>query len=182
MNSAKKRVFLTKDNTILIVKIEYSGIGEQKPNWAITANEIEPISVEDGEIRAREYLEDGELWKMEVEANQTTESLDAFVDRILSMDGWQETLDCSLYPEIHLIDTVNPKAQTGEEIEYGYISGSCGCLHDEILKLWPEAKVFVNAHLKEVNKKAQKAFDNLKSDDVDKKVIEFTKRIIKGGK
>ena len=47
---------------------------------------------EQGEERARDYLEDGELWRMMVENEHTTMGLDDWVDHVLSMDGWEETL------------------------------------------------------------------------------------------
>lgn len=160
---SKYKVFKTKENSILIIKVEYENL-----YWSITASEIEPITVEDGEERAREMLENGELWKMAVEADQTEQSLTDWIDLVLSTDGFEHILDCSLYPEQHEINNTN----------YAYRSGSCGCLHEEIVKLWPEADVFVKAHLKTKSQPAQKAFDLLKSDDVDKKVIELTKEII----
>jgi hypothetical protein len=50
------------------------------------------FSEEEGEERAREYLEDGELWKMAVEADNTTQSLDDWIEDVLNNDGWQQTL------------------------------------------------------------------------------------------
>lgn len=50
------------------------------------------FSEEEGEDKARDYLEDGELWKMAVEAEQTTSGLDDWIEQVLNIDGWQETL------------------------------------------------------------------------------------------
>ena len=47
---------------------------------------------EQGEERARDYLEDGELWRVCVDAEQTTQGLSEWVEDVLNMDGWMETL------------------------------------------------------------------------------------------
>ena len=47
---------------------------------------------EEGEERAREYLEDGELWKMCVQNDNTTLGHDDWIEHVLSIDGWMETL------------------------------------------------------------------------------------------
>ena len=47
-----------------------------------------------GEELAREYLEDGEDWKMAVSNGHTTSGLDDWVDEVLSMDGWENQI-CS---------------------------------------------------------------------------------------
>ena len=122
----KHKVFLTKDNTILIVNIRY-GEAKSNPYWSITANEIEPIGELAGEARARDYLEDGELWKMAVKTGNTKEGLEEWINTILDIDGWQYVIDCSLYPHSHEID----------DKYYWYVSSSCGCLHDEIFKVMP---------------------------------------------
>jgi len=49
-------------------------------------------SEEEAEALAREYLEDGEIWRMQVEAEETTDSLDDWIDQVLSSDGWQSEL------------------------------------------------------------------------------------------
>lgn len=51
-------------------------------------------SEDEAEREAREYLEDGELWKMAVEANRTTQSLCEWIDDVIDIDGWQHIL-CS---------------------------------------------------------------------------------------
>jgi len=46
----------------------------------------------EAEREAREYLEDGEMWKMAVENGYTTQGLDDWVEQVLSIDGWQNEL------------------------------------------------------------------------------------------
>jgi len=50
------------------------------------------ITEEEGESRARDSLEDGELWRMSVESENTTLSLDEWVEFVLNMDGWEHVL------------------------------------------------------------------------------------------
>jgi len=167
----KKKVFLTKENTILIVKVELGAIKEN-PYWSITADEVEPVTIERAKAEARESLEeDGEDWKMAVEAGNTELGLSDWVQFMLDVNGWENVIDCSLYPEQHEIDGV----------EYCYRSGSCGCLHEEIAKVWPAAAVFIKAHLKAKSKAAAEAYAALVADDVDAEVVKLTKKIIEQG-
>ncbi|KKK48984.1 hypothetical protein LCGC14_3139640, partial [marine sediment metagenome] len=55
-------------------------------------NYREPLTESQGEERARESLEDGEIWKMSVESGNTTEGLNDWVEYVLSVDGWEHTL------------------------------------------------------------------------------------------
>ena len=47
---------------------------------------------EQGEERAQEYLEDGELWRMSVESESTTQGLDEWIEDVLNIDGWQHVI------------------------------------------------------------------------------------------
>lgn len=47
---------------------------------------------EDAEDMARESLEEGELWRMEVESGHTTDGLDDWIEWVLRSDGWGATL------------------------------------------------------------------------------------------
>ena len=49
-------------------------------------------SEDEAEEEAREYLEDGEMWKMAVEAERTTLGFDDWVEFVLNMDGWEHEL------------------------------------------------------------------------------------------
>ena len=49
---------------------------------------------EQGEEMARDYLEDGDLWKMAVEGDNTTSGLDDWIDDILETDGWESEICC----------------------------------------------------------------------------------------
>lgn len=54
--------------------------------WTWRSNEVE------AEEEAREYLEEGEGWRGAVKAEQTTQSLEEWINDILNMDGWQNEL------------------------------------------------------------------------------------------
>lgn len=58
----------------------------QKYTWRRNDNEAEE--------EAKEYLENGELWRMAVEAKNTTKGLDDWIDEVIGIDGWQASL-CS---------------------------------------------------------------------------------------
>ena len=44
--------------------------------------------------RAREGLEDGEMWRMQVQQGNTTKGLDDWVEEVLDIDGWEPELCC----------------------------------------------------------------------------------------
>jgi hypothetical protein len=50
------------------------------------------FSFDEGLARAREDLEEGELWRMSVEAGTTERSLDDWVEDVLNIDGWEHVL------------------------------------------------------------------------------------------
>lgn len=52
----------------------------------------EPFTESEGIDRARESLEDGELWKNAVQNDNTTESKEDWIDTVMNADGWQSVL------------------------------------------------------------------------------------------
>lgn len=52
----------------------------------------ELLTEEEGEQRAKEYMEDGEQWKMAVAAGNTTDSMEEWNESVINMDGWQSVL------------------------------------------------------------------------------------------
>ena len=143
---------ITKDDELYFLEIEFK---DQNKEFSISALSVEPISEKDGEDRAREMLEDGELWKMAVENGNTEMGLSDWVDEVLAIDGWEQTLDCSLHPESIRID----------DIDYSFISHGCGQhekkelkeyfidkkFFDELMALWKKH------HLKKYNNKQKVA-------------------------
>jgi hypothetical protein len=137
---AKKQVFKTENNTILIVKVEKRADSD----ITITADEVIPMLREEAVNRNREYLEEGDLWRDAVEHEMTTLGLDEWVEHVINMDGDISMIDNSLFPQELEIE--------GEE--YIWESGSCGCMHDEILKVMPSSKPFIKGHLRSLHDKA----------------------------
>jgi hypothetical protein len=82
-------------------QIVYAELNIRKNNYfSITHTTLRDlITEEEGEQRVREYLEDGELWRMAVEAENTTQSLEDWVEEVLSVDGWEVQLDSSYFGE-----------------------------------------------------------------------------------
>jgi hypothetical protein len=50
------------------------------------------FTAETGEERAKEYLEDGELWRDAVTHQQTTKSLEDWSEDVINADGWEQVL------------------------------------------------------------------------------------------
>jgi len=72
---------------------EIHEIDEESKTIRSGAKEFTWMDNEDeAEKRVREHLEDGELWRMAVEGEQTTLGLDAWIDHVINMDGWEPDL------------------------------------------------------------------------------------------
>lgn len=139
-----QKVFKTAQNTILIVTVSTDGCGGR--NYvSVTANEIQPILRSEAVERCREYLGDGELWKMAVAAGDTEMGLEDWAEWVMEQDGELSMFDNSLYPV---------EIEIGGE-DYIFASMSCGCLHDEIQAVTDEFNPIMALHLSD-NKKAIK--------------------------
>ena len=67
----------------------------ENPHFAISGSVYDLNDVfdeETGEDRAREYLEDGEMWKEAVKDGYTTASLDDWTDDVLNIDSWENVI------------------------------------------------------------------------------------------
>jgi hypothetical protein len=90
-------VGITNDNELYFLEIENPG----SPLHSFTEHDYFSMSgstyrlVEEtrGEEKARERLEDGELWKQAVEGDNTTQSLEDWVELVLDTDGWESMFD-----------------------------------------------------------------------------------------
>lgn len=93
--TVKILIGITENNLIV-----YSELNLRTGYFSVTHNTLrELITEEEGEERARESLEDGELWRQAVEAEHTTQSLNDWVDDVLNIDGWETTLDANYFGE-----------------------------------------------------------------------------------
>lgn len=134
-----------------IYVIEISPKTEDHRYFSICGETLIPLKYDNAVSRSRESLEDGELWRQAVEANNTTQGLEDWIEEVLSIDGETSMIDNSLYPEEVEIDGIN----------YLFESGSCGqhqeapedikqffidkTLYNKIMKAWNDQ------HLKEEN-------------------------------
>ena len=162
-----QKVFKT-ENSILIVTASTDGTSKDNKYVSITADEIEPLEYSEAVNLCREYLEDGELWKMAVDGEHTTLGFNDWVEEVLSIDGEISQIDNSLYPEEIEI----------EGIDYIFKSRGCGCMHDEIKKVTDIFNELIELHLSKNIEKAEKLIQEIKTDNIDEKVIQFTKELI----
>jgi len=85
---------LTEDNLIVYANLNI----RQNGYYSITHDTLrELLTEEEGEERGKEYLEDGELWKQAVEANNTTLGLDDWVEYVLDTDSWETIIDANFF-------------------------------------------------------------------------------------
>ena len=109
-------VGVTDDNEVVFAEIEIGSCDND--HYTVTHTTFCDIMTErEGEEKAREYLEDGELWKMAVESGNTTSGLSDWVDEVLSMDGWEPQLDVTSTGEHNGIDYYMRWASCGASID-----------------------------------------------------------------
>lgn len=93
----KKKILigLDENQSMHVIKIE-----TENGYFSITHESTrEFMTEEEGEEKARESLEDGELWKMAVEAGSTEQSKEDWIDHVLDVDGWEHVLDAEYLAE-----------------------------------------------------------------------------------
>jgi len=167
-----QHVFKTEDNTILIVTASTGGCAGRS-YVSVTANEIGPILKSDAISQSKERLEDGELWRMAVAAEQTEMGLDDWIDTVLSIDGELSQFDNSLYDNEIEID--------GDS--YIFDSIGCGRMHDTINEATPIFKRLNELHLEDspkALKEAEKIILTLQKQeaDIDFMVEKYTREIL----
>lgn len=97
---AEKKIFagITTNGEAYIIECTLENKNHRTPDNYYFALTHEAYDIQDsfteseGEQRAKEYLDDGESWKMAVEADRTTESKDEWIETVLNSDGWQTVL------------------------------------------------------------------------------------------
>lgn len=148
--SARKRALIpigiTTENDLVFIKIDTEG-----GYYSITHDTFDAIvmSEEEGETRARESLEDGEIWRSCVEAKSTEESLSDWVENVLDIDGWQHVLDVKEFG-------------SHDDVNYYLNWTSCGASIDDLKKDYSklliteaERQLLIESdrlHLKPINK------------------------------
>ena len=161
------KIYIGTDKHEELIYLEWDKVNNQERKMFTLSggNYREPLTESQGEERARESLEDGEIWKMSVESGNTTEGLNDWVEYVLSVDGWEHTLG----------DIEDFGEHNGETI-YLQLS-SCGQHKEEIediKNLWIDEKdlkevyeLWDNSHLKTLEKKhiqiMEKFFDKYKA-------------------
>lgn len=165
------KVFKTKKDTILLVEISTDGCAGRQ-YVSITASEIAPIKRDDAIEQCKAQLEDGELWRMAVQAEQTEMGLEDWIENVMDIDGELSGFDNSLYDTVITID----------DEEYLFESQSCGCLHDDIKELTDEFNPIIELHLSDRPKDLKKAetyiFKLQKKEDIDFWVEKYTRQIL----
>lgn len=78
------------ENEIINIKLEI----DEKHELSMSGHSYETAFFDEstGEGRAKEYLDDGESWKMAVEAGNTTEGEQDFNESVIKYDGWESVL------------------------------------------------------------------------------------------
>lgn len=123
---------VTEEKELYFVELGVSQHGDQEPYFAGSGFTISPISEEKAEEQTREGLEDGELWRQAVEAENTELGLSEWVEHVIDTDGATSGVDNSLYyEEVEL---------NGEN--FIFESGSCGQHEEDSLLVYSIDEIF----------------------------------------
>ena len=167
----KKLVFKIEGGEILIVTASTFGTGSDNKYVSVTGWTIKPILKSEVVEQVREDLEEGEAWRMAVEARSTELGLQDWIDYVINNDGELSGFDNSIYDK---------EVEIGGE-DYIFSSESGGCIHDIIGEATNVFDVLILLHLKSDQKSikmAEKLISNLPTIDVDAEVFILTEKII----
>lgn len=83
-----------------------------------TGSIMRPVTIEEAQYRRDNWDEDGELWRMAVEAKQTYRGHEDWVEFVLDCDGNDAVFDLSYYDyQEALLDRLDPDRKTYELVE-----------------------------------------------------------------
>ena len=134
------KLYIGTDKSDELVYLEWDKVkNEQNKYFSLCGGSYrDPITETEGEQKADEYLEDGDLWKMAVESGNVRKGLQDWKEEVLSIDGWE-----------HILGDIEDFGEHNEETIY--LQNSSGGQHQEEINnfknLWIEEK-----DLKEVYK------------------------------
>lgn len=75
------------------MQVVFAELDTKRGYFSVTHTTLEGVMTEgEGEQRAQEYLDDGEMWKMAVESGNTELSMDDWNEQVISIDGWEHTV------------------------------------------------------------------------------------------
>lgn len=158
----KKNILVGKtEREYVVIKLETEQDYNDGDYLSICGSTYENIfTEEEGEERAREYLEDGESWKMAVENDNTTEGLDDWIEHVLNVDGWRHVLgdvyylsDIDRYIESHSGGQIDMHIKPENFIEF-YIP------EDDLKFIWD---MWSKYHLKDIKTVPKSKLGRLKS-------------------
>ena len=127
------KLYIGTDKSDELVYLEWEKVeNEQKGYFSLSGGSYrEPMTESEGDSKAKEYLEDGDSWKMAVESGNTTQGLNDWAEEVLSIDGWE-----------HIIGDIEDFGEHKEETIY--LENSSGGQHQEEIKnfksLWVDEK------------------------------------------
>ena len=129
-------VGITNDNEIYSLILELKNDGE----FTMSSETNRPLLYGDAVQQNRERLEDGELWKMAVESDNTKLGLDDWIDYVITVDGDINMIDNSLMPdevtvngEHYIFESSACGQHQEKELKHYFIDHA---LYDELFILW----------------------------------------------
>jgi hypothetical protein len=170
-------VGITFDDEIYFLEIKkrtsknnYIQKKDEQDYFSMSGETVAPLEYSKAVEQSREILEDGEFWKMAVEAGNTELGLTEWIDYVLDTDGKMSMIDNSLYPE-----TITANGE-----DYIFESGSCGQHEEKDLKEYflPKKtfhqlmRIWKKYHLKKVNPEIPSIPFRLRNDEGIKETIQ----------
>lgn len=137
----KKQYFLGVNSDSELYSIEIEPVSDGHEYFSICGQTDRPIEYQDAVNRTREYLEDGELWRMAVQDKMTTLSLNDWVDWVIDTDGEVSGIDNSCLPDeykdengmVWLFEGSSGGQHQEKELEHSFIPQA---LLDEVMEAW----------------------------------------------
>jgi hypothetical protein len=130
---------ITEDNELY--SIEIAPVSEEHDYFSICGQTDRPIEYSDAVNRTRESLEDGELWKMAVEGDNTEMGLDEWIEYVIINDGKVSGIDNSCLPdeytdehgEVWLFEGCSGGQHKEEKLKEYFISKQ---LFEDVMAVW----------------------------------------------
>lgn len=91
----KKKILVGKtEDSYIVVKLETEQDYNKENHLSLYGScyDSNIFTEEEGEELAREYLDDGEAWKIAVENDNTTNSMEDWNEYVINTDGWEHVI------------------------------------------------------------------------------------------
>lgn len=101
------RIFagITTDDMLYFLEIEKADKRKGKKYFSMSGFTVKPLTTEEAEKQAREWLGDGDAWRHAVETRRTHKGLEDWIEEVMNIDGYENVIDtCSELRDVYIED------------------------------------------------------------------------------